>query len=102
MLALVSKLRQRGVMGINQRNADFLLPYNPRKYYPLVDDKLLTKRLAEKAGINVPELYGVIEIERQVRELPALLANHREFVIKPSQGSGGKGWTSWSGSAPTT
>ena len=91
MFALVSKLRQRGVMGINQRNAEFMLPYNPRNLYPLVDDKLLTKRLAEKAGINVPELYGVVEIERQVRDLPSLLVNHREFVIKPSQGSGGKG-----------
>lgn len=78
-------------MGINQRNAEFLLPYNPRRLYPLVDDKLQTKRLAEEAGINVPELYGVVEIERQVRDLPVLLANRREFVIKPSLGSGGKG-----------
>ena len=27
-------------MGINRRNADFTLRHNPRRYYPLVDDKL--------------------------------------------------------------
>jgi len=88
---IISRLRHRGVIGMNRRNAEFLLPYNPRRLYPLVDDKLQTKQLALAAGIDVPPMYGVIEIERQVRELPAMLAGHRDFVIKPAQGSGGQG-----------
>jgi alpha-L-glutamate ligase-like protein len=91
MFALARKLRKAGVMGLNQRNAQFTLAYNDRKLYPLVDDKLLTKQLAGKAGLAVPELYAVIEIERQVRDLAAVLEPHSDFVIKPAQGSGGDG-----------
>lgn len=85
------RLRELGIMGMNQRNADFILLYNPRSRYPLVDDKRRTKELAQAAGIPVPKLYGVIEIEHQVEELESLLAPYREFVIKPAHGSGGEG-----------
>jgi alpha-L-glutamate ligase-like protein len=85
------RLRAAGVVGINERNAYYTLPHNPRDRYPLVDDKVLTKELAARAGVAVPELYGVIEIQRQVRELPRLLAGHRDFVIKPARGSQGDG-----------
>ena len=39
----------------------------------------------------MPKLYGVIEIERQIRNLPELLRPYQDFVIKPAQGSGGDG-----------
>ena len=61
--------------------------------YPLVDDKYLTKQLAEKAGMAVPKLYGMIEIEHQIRALPELLEPLTDFVVKPAQGSGGDGIT---------
>jgi len=85
------RLSRTGVLGINKRNADYTLVYNPRRLYPLVDDKLQTKRMAKAAGIAVPDLYGVVEIEHQVRELPGLLAQYSDFVIKPAMGSGGDG-----------
>ena len=85
------RLKQLGVLGINRRNADFTLRYNPRGRYPLVDDKLLTKDLARKAGIAIPELYGVVEIAHQIRTLETLLESHEDFVVKPSRGSGGMG-----------
>ncbi len=91
MFALAKKLKDIGVLGLNNRNAGYTLWHNPRHLYPLVDDKLTTKRLAEKAGLAVPELYGVIEIERQVRDLASLLEPYEDFVIKPAQGSGGDG-----------
>ncbi len=91
MFGLAKSLEDRGVLGLNHRNAGYTLWHNPRHLYPLVDDKLTTKRLAEKAGLAVPTLYGVIEIERQVRGLSALLEPHDDFVIKPAQGSGGDG-----------
>jgi alpha-L-glutamate ligase-like protein len=84
-------LRARGVMGMNRRNCDYTLMYNPRRLYPLVDDKLQTKHLAEAAGIAVPPLYGAVEAEWQIRHLGRLLENHPEFVIKPAHGSGGDG-----------
>lgn len=91
MFRLARQLAARGVLGINQRNAEFTLRFNPRHLYPLVDDKLQTKNLAKRAGLAIPELYGVVEIERQIRDLPTLLQSYDDFVIKPCQGSGGDG-----------
>jgi len=85
------RLREAGVLGLNGRNNRYTLAYNPRHLYPLVDDKLRTKQLAMKAGLAVPELYGVVEIEHQVTELAEILKNYPDFVIKPAQGSGGDG-----------
>ncbi len=91
MFGLAKRLSQRGVLGLNHRNAGYTLWHNPRHLYPLVDDKLTTKRLAVQAGLAVPKLYGVIEIERHVRELHTLLQPYEDFVIKPAHGSGGDG-----------
>lgn len=86
-----SKLREKGILGMNQRNADYIMRYNPRRLYPLVDNKLITKKLALKNGIAVPALYGVIEIQNQIRELDKILEGRQQFVIKPAHGSGGNG-----------
>ena len=84
-------LRQRGVLGINRRNADFTLIYNKRRHYPRVDDKVLTKQLAQRAGVPVPELYQLVEFAGDVRKLHRLLAAHEDFVLKPAHGAGGEG-----------
>jgi alpha-L-glutamate ligase-like protein len=91
MFGLAAKLKRKGVLAINKRNADFVLKYNPRHLYPLVDDKFRTKQLAQHYGIGVPELYALVEVEGQVRQLPAVLAKHSDFVVKPAHGSGGEG-----------
>lgn len=91
MLSLFKQLHQRGVMSINRRNADYVLRYNPRKLYPIVDDKLATKRLAMKANIAVPTLHAVIDSEHQIREHKPLLEGLDDFVIKPAHGAGGDG-----------
>ena len=91
MLGLAKRLKANGVLGINARNANYLLPYNKRRYYPLVDDKALTKQLAIKHNIAVPDLYGMIEIQQQVKTLPDILKPHDDFVIKPANGSQGEG-----------
>jgi len=91
MLMTYRRLRERGILSINQRNSDYVLRYNKRKLYPLVDDKLLTKRLALQAGIAVPPLYELIETERQIKNLEQILAPYSDFVIKPARGSGGDG-----------
>lgn len=91
MLELARKLRAKGVLGLNQRNADYILPCNERRLYPLVDDKLLTKDLALKAKLAVPELYGVIETPVEVRRFRMIVEKHTSFAVKPAEGSGGEG-----------
>jgi alpha-L-glutamate ligase-like protein len=85
------ELRELGVVGINMRNARYLLPNNPRRLYRLVDDKLQTKALAEERGLSAPETYAVIRTPRDVAQLELLLGDHESFVIKPACGSGGRG-----------
>lgn len=84
-------LRKRGILGLNARNRAYIMRRNPRRRYPLVDDKLMTKRLAIEAGIAVPKLFGVIATEHDLAGLGKLLKPHSEFVIKPARGSGGSG-----------
>ena len=91
MIKLKKQLAETGVLGINRRNAEYTMKYNSRDRYPLVDDKLRTKKLALKAGIAVPELYGVIKTEYEVRNLAHRVQSYPDFVIKPSRGSGGSG-----------
>jgi alpha-L-glutamate ligase-like protein len=91
ILRTARALRALGVLGLNERNSEFTGRHNPRHLYPTVDDKLETKRLALAAGLAVPALYGVVEIEHQILELQELLSNHADFVIKPAHGSGGDG-----------
>lgn len=85
------KLTKQGILSINQRNKDFVLKYNTREFYPLVDDKLQTKRLALQANIAVPKLYAQIETEHQIKKINQILEPFSDFVIKPAHGSGGDG-----------
>lgn len=85
------RLKALGILGMNQRNGDFIAPYNKRALYPLVDDKLKTKHLAEEAGVAVPKLYAVVEIEKQIEDLVTQLVQYDDFVVKPAHGSGGEG-----------
>jgi len=91
MATVARKLREHGVLGLNERNADFIMRLNPRRFYPRVDDKALTKELALKAGMAVPDLYGIIEHQGQVRQFAEMVRDLDSFVIKPAQGSGGDG-----------
>ncbi|WP_289413414.1 alpha-L-glutamate ligase-like protein [Sulfurovum zhangzhouensis] len=87
----IKMLRAKGVIGMNFRNIELIGRYNDRSKYPLVDNKLITKRIAKEAGIAVTELYGKIEWQSQLARLHEMLAPYDSFVIKPVHGSGGKG-----------
>ena len=84
-------LRSQGILGMNRRNVEVIGRWNQRHQYPLVDNKLKTKLLAEQYDIAVPALKGVISHQFEVRNLRKTLGLSRQFVIKPAQGSGGKG-----------
>lgn len=87
----VTGLARAGVLGINSRNLDFIAAYNPRRLYPLVDDKIITKELAIEAGVTVPDLYGVIRYGGEAHLIEEIAKKHKSFVVKPSRGSGGGG-----------
>ncbi len=91
LFEVARRLRAKGLMGIGQRNADFVLAYNQRRFYPRVDDKLITKTLALKALLPVPELYAVVREEHEIEELHAKIKDREQFVVKPAHGSGGDG-----------
>jgi alpha-L-glutamate ligase-like protein len=79
------------VLGITRRNADYTLAWNQRRLYPLVDDKLTTKRLCQQAGIPVPKLLAVAETHREARRLLERLEGVSAFVLKPARGAMGNG-----------
>lgn len=89
--ATPATLRKHGILGMNRRNVGFIGEYNPRRNYPLVDNKLKTKRAAQANYIPVPELYGRVDHQYQVATVIEQLNAYDGFVIKPAQGSGGKG-----------
>ena len=88
---LPSTLRREGIVGMNKRNYDVIAKQNKRKLYPLVDDKVQTKLLANKYKVNTPGLIGLIEFQHQVKDFLKIIKDYKEFVIKPSHGSGGRG-----------
>ncbi|MFT7129631.1 MAG: alpha-L-glutamate ligase-like protein [Gammaproteobacteria bacterium] len=94
MISLISpkSLRSLGILGMNRRNISFIGKHNKRSNFRLVDDKLLTKKIAiAKGGIPVPELYCVVEYLFEINRFLEEIKQRESFVIKPVRGSGGKG-----------
>jgi alpha-L-glutamate ligase-like protein len=85
------ELSEAGIIGINRRNGRFVLPMNPRRLYPRVDEKHITKGICTAAGIPVPETYALIENNGDVKRFLELSGNRPDFVIKPAAGSAGRG-----------
>ncbi|WP_163557163.1 alpha-L-glutamate ligase-like protein [Halomonas sp. NO4] len=91
MWAWPKQLRTRGIVGMNRRNIRYIGRYNDRRLYPLVDDKLKTKLLAERHGITTPALIGTVTTQFGVKHIREMITDVAGFVIKPAKGSGGKG-----------
>lgn len=85
------RLRELGVLGMNSRNADYIMGGNARSLFPLVDNKVETKILAEKFEIPAPPLYYLVENQGSIAQLPKVLKDRWEFAVKPARGSGGNG-----------
>ncbi|MEQ8848829.1 alpha-L-glutamate ligase-like protein [Botrimarina sp.] len=86
-----SELREAGILGINRRNLDYILRSNPRRHYPRVDNKLITKKFCEEHGIPVPETYGVLRSHGEISRFPEIVSTHSDFVVKPACGAAGRG-----------
>lgn len=85
------RLRSLGILGMNQRNAAYILDHNPRRLFPVVDDKLRMHALCRKIGVATPAIFAEIGYMSMLRRLPELFAGHADFVIKPNRGAGGRG-----------
>ncbi|WP_406666693.1 alpha-L-glutamate ligase-like protein [Gallaecimonas sp. GXIMD1310] len=90
-LASPFALRRAGILGMNRRNVAYIGRYNRRALYPLVDNKLKTKLLAEKHQVTVPRLLAVVQQQHEIEHVAELVTNFASFAIKPAKGSGGKG-----------
>ncbi|MBY0522684.1 MAG: alpha-L-glutamate ligase-like protein [Gemmataceae bacterium] len=85
------RLQKLGILGMNRRNAACILDRNPRSKYPLVDDKLRMRNLCMRIDVPTPEIHGVVTAYGELRQLPRILGDRTDFVIKPSHGSAGRG-----------
>jgi alpha-L-glutamate ligase-like protein len=85
------QLRRLGILAMNRRNAECILDRNPRSLYPVVDDKLRMRELCLRIGVPTPDIYGVFSFNGELRHLNDALAGLTDFVIKPSNGSAGRG-----------
>jgi alpha-L-glutamate ligase-like protein len=85
------RLRERGVLGMNCRNAAFILDHNPRAQFPLVDDKLRMQALCRRIAVATPALYAAVSHHAELRRLTDILGGRDDFVVKPNRGSGGRG-----------
>lgn len=86
-----ARLGQLGMLGMNSRNLEFISRYNNRSLYPLVDNKLKTKILAEEFGVPTPALQFVVKEQHEINHIEDQLSARESFVLKPAKGSGGKG-----------
>src|SRR5262245_51182563 len=91
LLGAARRLRQLGVLGMNRRNAAYILDHNPRARFPLVDDKLRMRDLCVRIGVPTPEVYAEITYHSMLRHLSDYLGGRDDFVIKPNRGSAGRG-----------
>ncbi|HZU35442.1 MAG TPA: alpha-L-glutamate ligase-like protein [Gemmataceae bacterium] len=91
LLRSYRRLNKMGILGMNRRNAAYILDHNPRRLFPLVDDKLRMQRLCEEIGVPTPAVYGEIFYHSMLRNLKEHLGDRDDFVIKPNRGSAGRG-----------
>jgi alpha-L-glutamate ligase-like protein len=85
------QLKEMGILGMNRRNAAYILDHNPRSSYPLVDDKLRMRDLCLRIGVPTPEVYAEISYHSMLGHLRDYLGDRGDFVVKPNRGSAGRG-----------
>lgn len=79
------------LVGINRRNVELVYAHNPRRHYPIADDKLLAKERLVAAGVPVAETLHVCDGLFAIPALLERLRDERDIVIKPANGGGGHG-----------
>lgn len=96
LLGLAARWREviaqrRDLYGINRRNVELVYAENPRRHYPIADDKLLAKQHLLAAGVAVPDTLHVCEGLFQIQRIVDAVRGVGNIVIKPANGGGGNG-----------
>jgi len=94
MLSTFSNMKSRRksqVVGLNERNINLIYPNNPKKHYPLADDKVLTKEILHQYAIPCAATYAVIEYNSDIKKAWEYCKKYTTMAIKPANGCGGGG-----------
>ena len=67
---------------MHAHNSSNIEKYNPRKLFPLVDNKVKTKEHAIKTNVSIPVLYYVVEIEHQLKNIYLNKLHHYQVLLK--------------------
>jgi len=78
----------RGILGLNARNLDYVIKKRGQ-CLEVANNKLLTKKILQGAGLPMPETYFVIRNKKDFNKFNWDLP--KSFVIKPSRSLGGEG-----------
>ncbi len=78
------------ILGINERNFEYVKKYNSQDAQEIADDKLLTKQVLEAADVPVTTTLKVIKSHKQLRNFD-FTTLPRSFVVKPVSGVEGGG-----------
>lgn len=89
-MALLLNRNLGDVLGLNARTLQYITKANPAQATRIANNKLMTKKVLQKAGIPTPRLFGVITDRQELKrfrwtKLPS------SFVLKPNSSSGGGG-----------
>ncbi len=79
------------VLGINQRNRDYVYKFNHRSLLALAADKLASKQALEKFHVPIPGTIKEIRSFADLESIEEIMIRAKKFVIKPNNGSQGNG-----------
>jgi len=80
----------RDILGMNARMIEYITKSNSPSAIRLANNKLMTKKALQKAGLSTPRLFATVKNRSELRHvrwtrLPS------SFVLKPNSSSGGGG-----------
>jgi len=91
IIPMKSHKKTKKVVGLNERNIKLIYPNNPKRHYPLADDKVLTKEILHQYNIPCAETYAVIEYNSDIKSAWEQCKTYDTLAIKPARGRGGGG-----------
>ncbi|GIW45749.1 MAG: alpha-L-glutamate ligase-like protein [Candidatus Binatia bacterium] len=82
---------RRDVLGLNRRNHELGIAFNPPHLVALVDNKVATKDALASARVPTPRTFATFRTQASLSALTEVLRESDNFVVKPARGAGGEG-----------
>lgn len=83
--------RQHHVMGLNERNKDYIYKENEKPLLKLAADKISTKNSLKDHNIPCPATLAICRNYAEIDGFMDTVNNFNNFVVKPNNGSRGNG-----------